>query len=141
MGEHPQKRLSLVENVAEIELSDRSHLPFARPFDDGIDKCFGVLVTGEISCDVEMYGAPIPPLRHDAGPAGAHTGTADFRQQNPEFGCNARSRLLLKNAGLYFQAIVVSIHCELEDAVTGVINAGIDSAQIDGYNYAEFLRK
>jgi hypothetical protein len=65
-----------------------------------MDKRFGVLVRGEIGCEVEMDGAPIPPLRHDAGPARAHTGTADFWQQNPEFGRNARSRLLLKNAGL-----------------------------------------
>lgn len=39
------------------------------------------------------------------------------------------------------QAIIVSIHCELKDAVTSVINAGADSARINGYDYARFLRE
>ena len=40
------------------------------------------------------------------------------------------------------EAIVVSIHCELKDAVTSVINAGIDNARVNGsYNYAQFLQK
>lgn len=39
------------------------------------------------------------------------------------------------------QAIIVSIHCELEDAVTSVINADIDTAKTNRYFYAQFLRK
>jgi hypothetical protein len=39
------------------------------------------------------------------------------------------------------QAIIRSIHCELEDAVTSVINADIDTANANRYFYANFLRK
>lgn len=37
------------------------------------------------------------------------------------------------------QAIIRSIHCELEDAVTSVINADADTAKANGYFYAQFL--
>jgi hypothetical protein len=39
------------------------------------------------------------------------------------------------------QAIVRSIHCELEDAVTSVINADIDTAKANRSYYAQFLKK
>jgi hypothetical protein len=42
---------------------------------------------------------------------------------------------------LLVQAIIHSIHCELEDAVTSVINADIDTANANRYFYANFLRK
>ena len=37
------------------------------------------------------------------------------------------------------QAIVDSIHCELEDAVTGVINDNLVTARQNGFNYGQFL--
>ena len=39
------------------------------------------------------------------------------------------------------QAIIRSIHCELEDAVTGVINADAATAPSNRYFYASFLRQ
>lgn len=42
---------------------------------------------------------------------------------------------------LLVQAIIISIHCELEDAVTSVINADIDTAKANRYFYAQFLKK
>jgi hypothetical protein len=39
------------------------------------------------------------------------------------------------------QAIIVSIHCELKDAVTGVINDDIITAKANRALYAEFLQK
>src|SRR5450432_985163 len=42
---------------------------------------------------------------------------------------------------LLVQAIVVSVHCELEDAVTSVINADANTAKANGFFYAQFLRK
>ncbi len=42
---------------------------------------------------------------------------------------------------LLVQAIVISIHCELEDAITSVINEDAATAKANGFFYAQFLRK
>jgi hypothetical protein len=42
---------------------------------------------------------------------------------------------------LLVQAIIISIHCELEDAVTRVINDDIATAPANRFYYAQFLRK
>jgi hypothetical protein len=41
---------------------------------------------------------------------------------------------------LLVQAIIISIHCELEDAVTRVINDDIATAKANRFYYAQFLR-
>ena len=38
------------------------------------------------------------------------------------------------------QAIVDSIHCELEDAVTSTINDNLQTARENGFNYSKFLQ-
>jgi hypothetical protein len=45
------------------------------------------------------------------------------------------------NNNLLVEAIVISIHCEIEDAVTQVINDDAVTAKANGYFYAQFLRK
>ncbi|MBR1271366.1 hypothetical protein JQ629_28170 [Bradyrhizobium sp. AUGA SZCCT0222] len=51
----------------------------------------------------------------------------------PNAGSAAQNNLLV-------QAIVISIRCELQDAVTNVINADVDTAKANRFYYAQFLK-
>lgn len=64
------------------------------------------------------------------------TGCGTFVPQVRDFpyaGSETQNNLLV-------QAIIISIRCELQDAVTGVINADIDTAKANRFYYAQFLK-
>src|SRR5262249_53884112 len=79
-------------------LGDWAHGPFGRTLDDGADKDVAMVRTRKSGGRVQMYGAPVPALRHDPGRASAECRLADaVQQQYAEFGGDARPGLVLKN--------------------------------------------
>ena len=57
-----RKRLFQNEDTVGVHLENRSDRPFARAFNDDVEKHFAMLVGREIGLDVEVNGSPIPPL-------------------------------------------------------------------------------
>src|SRR5215813_6052711 len=81
------------------KLGDRAHRPLRWPFDDHASEEIGAMLTGELRDAVEVYGPPIPALRHDAGQACAELrGPLTVGQQYAELGCNTGTGLVLKAA-------------------------------------------
>lgn len=94
------KRMGLAKFLLVEEFGDRTHDPLGRPFENQVSKDIRPLVTRKLGGDIQMSGAPVPPLRYDC--VDARSGAAvpiAVRQQNPEFGGDARTKLILKRAG------------------------------------------
>src|SRR5436309_8952155 len=87
-------KLLLVEG-----LCDRAHRPLRRSFDDHAGEEISVMITGQLCNAVQVDGAPVPALRHNAGETGAKLGgSLAVRQQHAELGCDTGAVLLLKTA-------------------------------------------
>src|SRR5262245_25394142 len=84
----------LVEN-----LGNRAHRPLRWPFDDHASKEVGAMLTGELRDAVQVYGSPVPALRHDAGKACAKLGVSlAVWQQHAELGCDTGTGFVLKTS-------------------------------------------
>src|ERR1700722_1850151 len=59
-----------------------------------------MLIGCKVRSHIQVNGSPVPPLRHDPGHTKSETRPANLRQERSEFGGNAWSLLVLKNAGL-----------------------------------------
>src|ERR1700721_4293881 len=68
------------------KLGHRTNFPGRGSLEDDVEEHLAMLLAGQVGLDVEMRGAPVPPLRHDAGPTEPDSGLGiDAGQQRPEF--------------------------------------------------------
>src|SRR6202142_2479673 len=92
--------LGLCPYLVVKRLKDGANFPCRGSFEDDIEERLAMLIAGEVGLDVEMRGAPVPALRHDAGPTESDPGIGiESGQQRSEFHRDAWAGLALEHAG------------------------------------------
>src|SRR5262245_50090727 len=93
-GRRESPKIAIAEN-----LGHRPDGPVIGPFDDHPDEKVAMALAGQGAGDVEVHGSPRPALGHDCRDARSSPRLAiDARQQHPELGRDARTRLVLQAA-------------------------------------------